>query len=528
MRKLLTLFALACMVPVMAQAEVLVTLTDENNVPLEECTGTATDIVTGDVIYKFEPAPDGRYYVPAVPGMKLLFNLYDDFGTYLYQDVVPPVGGIHVQLAGPPANDDCAAPIPLNLPDSTSGDTSNAATDPEAIGAVQCGTSITNPSKGVWYSVIGDGSTITANTCAGSQYDTKLHAYCQDCDALQCLAGNDDTCGLQSQVSFCSEAGVEYRIFVHGFSTASGFFTLDVSSDGVSCVPDESCLPPTPTGACCNCLAPPFNCEILTEEECLAQGGDYLGDDTECFQQGASAVNAISPGLAIPDGNSAGVDSILTVPEDLTIGDLDVDLQVTHTFQGDLIVRLTHPSGEPTVTLWDQNCGGNNDIDVTFDDAGDDLQCSQPTQGTYNTFSISEQELAAFNGLSSAGNWTLNISDNIGADTGTLDAWGLTISEQGPPNCPDISGGGGGDCPGDDEDEDADDSGGGHHDDGDTAGGGDDTSGSGGSQGLGPAPSGSASDPNTLGATEEELDREPVRRDRRGSSNRKVDRNRGR
>jgi hypothetical protein len=36
-----------------------------------------------------------------------------------------------------------------------------------------------------------------------------------------------------------------------------------------------------PTGACC-LPGPDYPCEVLTEEECIAAGGEYLGDDTDC------------------------------------------------------------------------------------------------------------------------------------------------------------------------------------------------------------------------------------------------------
>ena len=49
------------------------------------------------------------------------------------------------------------------------------------------------------------------------------------CDALQCVAGNDDRCGTQSEVSWDSNSLTDYIVYVHGFRGASGNFMLDLS-----------------------------------------------------------------------------------------------------------------------------------------------------------------------------------------------------------------------------------------------------------------------------------------------------------
>lgn len=81
---------------------------------------------------------------------------------------------------------------------------------------------------GLWYSFIGNGNTITASLC-GSSYDTRLRVFSGSCSSLVCQAGNDDDCGLQSEVSWASIAGVSYYILVHGFSSSEGSFTLSLN-----------------------------------------------------------------------------------------------------------------------------------------------------------------------------------------------------------------------------------------------------------------------------------------------------------
>lgn len=119
----------------------------------------------------------------------------------------------------------------------------------------------------------------------------------------------------------------------------------------------------------------------------------------------------VSPGTAIPDNNPTGITSNLVVPDDLSIMSLTVTVNIQHTFIGDLIVELRH--GATTVRLHNRT-GGN----------------SQNIVGTYpTTFTVDGPgTLADFNGQSSSGTWTLFVSDNAAADTGTLTQWCLDIT----------------------------------------------------------------------------------------------------
>jgi hypothetical protein len=177
-----------------------------------------------------------------------------------------------------PENDLCENAIPVDVPSTTMGTTAGAGIDYPA--APDCGTIITSP--GVWYSVIGDGTTFTATTCSEyTEYDTKLSVYCKECGDLLCIDGNDDDYDcmydFRSTVTWCTQATAEYLILVHGYGDAAGEFQLDVFSDGMACDSPVSCLP---TGAVCFYDA---TCaDGLTEYEAGLLGGTYQGDDTLC------------------------------------------------------------------------------------------------------------------------------------------------------------------------------------------------------------------------------------------------------
>lgn len=143
-----------------------------------------------------------------------------------------------------PRNDECAQALAVgHNPSSTPGTTIGMQLD----AAPTCqGVTVTAP--GVWYTVIGTGTTMTAQTCNGTDYDTKLSVYCGGCGVQTCIGANDDTtgCGPQSRgssVSWCSIAGALYHIFVHGYASYTGNFQLDVFDNGVPCQLATNCLP---------------------------------------------------------------------------------------------------------------------------------------------------------------------------------------------------------------------------------------------------------------------------------------------
>ncbi|MBI3512378.1 MAG: T9SS type A sorting domain-containing protein [Bacteroidetes bacterium] len=127
----------------------------------------------------------------------------------------------------PPANDNCSGALSIALSGSIAGSTSLANTDV----APSC-TVGDDPSGGVWYTFTGDGNQIVASLC-GSTFDTRIRAFTGSCGSLNCVAGNDDFCGPQSQITFCTFSGFPYYILVYGNAGANGNFTLTMSENFV-------------------------------------------------------------------------------------------------------------------------------------------------------------------------------------------------------------------------------------------------------------------------------------------------------
>ncbi len=141
-----------------------------------------------------------------------------------------------------------------------------------------------------------------------------------------------------------------------------------------------------------------------------------------------------SPGMVIPDDDLAGATDTLTILDTGTLADLDVEVQIDHTWVGDLAVTLTHVDTATSVTIIDRpgepvswfGCDGNN-IDATLDDEAalaveDECAAAIPTiEGSF----IPLNALSAFDGEDFSGDWELTVSDAEGGDTGILIEWCL-------------------------------------------------------------------------------------------------------
>jgi hypothetical protein len=141
-----------------------------------------------------------------------------------------------------PENDECTGAIEVF--DGVTGITNfNATTGAPQPPADQCtffGSATVN--NDVWYSYTPTcGGTVTMSFCAAeggsATFDTKLAVWTgPDCDNLEIVACNDDTCGLQSQVTFEAVCGQGYYIQFGAFSAVgSGSGNLSISCNGEPC-----------------------------------------------------------------------------------------------------------------------------------------------------------------------------------------------------------------------------------------------------------------------------------------------------
>jgi subtilisin-like proprotein convertase family protein len=119
---------------------------------------------------------------------------------------------------------------------------------------------------------------------------------------------------------------------------------------------------------------------------------------------------------------------------------VDVQLDISHTFNADLDITLTSPNGT-TITLSTDNGGGNDNVflgTVFVDDADPDGQVPYFSNNGLVTDHlyqngvtagplVPEEPLHTFAGEDSNGVWTLRITDDEGVDVGTLLGWDIFV-----------------------------------------------------------------------------------------------------
>ncbi|NOX57312.1 MAG: hypothetical protein GXP29_00440 [Planctomycetes bacterium] len=230
-----------------------------------------------------------------------------------------------------------------------------------------------------------------------------------------------DSCVCIENVNVGDQFWIQVQDFLGG---NFGDITVTVTPGG--------CDPPAIVGACCGSKS----CTVETETDCVTFGGTYLGDDTSC--EGAPAGNPVSfnsnPNAAIPDNDPVGVSDTINVGDSFAVGDVNLTIQIDHTFLGDLDITLTH-NGATSALVMSGVCATNDNMNITIDDAGGDVVCATPTVGTFNSLSLGGDGLSAFNGENSGGNWTLTVVDTAGLDLGTLLSWSLELDGAGPGPC---------------------------------------------------------------------------------------------
>lgn len=150
--------------------------------------------------------------------------------------------------------------------------------------------------------------------------------------------------------------------------------------------------------------APPQ--EVVLADGQALTGVDFVMDSimefTYCDQ----------PALAIPDADPVGVSTQLLVTDGDVLVDVTADINLTHTWRGDLIVELTSPAGT-VVRLHDRTGSLADDIITNYDEL---------------TVPDGPGLMSDFDGENPVGFWTLFISDNAGGDTGTLNEWCLNVT----------------------------------------------------------------------------------------------------
>ena len=151
------------------------------------------------------------------------------------------------------------------------------------------------------------------------------------------------------------------------------------------------------------------------------------------------------PAVSIPDDDPAGVDVPITVSGATgTIDDLNFRIDgsscttaigattvgIDHTWVSDLVIKLRSPAGTEVNLINAVDGDGNNFCNTLLDDqsAGTSIQNVTSANAPFTGSFKPNQLLSAFKGESANGVWTLNVSDRIGSDIGSVRAFSLLFT----------------------------------------------------------------------------------------------------
>jgi M6 family metalloprotease-like protein len=123
------------------------------------------------------------------------------------------------------------------------------------------------------------------------------------------------------------------------------------------------------------------------------------------------------PGLNIPDNRADGITDTIVLDQGATIAGVQVTLDISHTYRGDLRVTLLTPWGDAIVLHQRQQGGSADNIQRTIDESD-------------------VQDLATLHGHSTKGAWRLLVQDLAPVDVGMLNRWALEFTAVAKPRGP--------------------------------------------------------------------------------------------
>jgi subtilisin-like proprotein convertase family protein len=191
----------------------------------------------------------------------------------------------------------------------------------------------------------------------------------------------------------------------------AGFAGGTVACDAASCNFDTTgCAAGTCNGA-----------QLEYGEAC--DGQPFCSANCTLFEcpSGQMAFSSLGTGLPadILDNDTASSDAVVSAMG--TITELAVQVDLTHTYDGDLEVSLTPPGAAPIVLSSFRGGTGENYRATVFSSkaTASITTGAPPFRGVF----LPEASLLGLNGASATGSWRLSVLDDASGDEGTLVGW---------------------------------------------------------------------------------------------------------
>lgn len=132
----------------------------------------------------------------------------------------------------------------------------------------------------------------------------------------------------------------------------------------------------------------------------------------------------------IPDSGTSGTyTSSFTISScsSNVIQDVNVGVDLIHTFVADLDISITGPGAGPFLLQQDV-CGSEDDEQAVLDDEGLDGTIGDVCPIVGGSFVPDPDLLAGFDGTAGDGTWTLDIVDDAGGDVGQMVNWSVEVT----------------------------------------------------------------------------------------------------
>ncbi|NUO53408.1 MAG: DUF4215 domain-containing protein, partial [Polyangiaceae bacterium] len=167
----------------------------------------------------------------------------------------------------------------------------------------------------------------------------------------------------------------------------------------------------------------------------ILQGGEQCDDNNTTDGDGCSStctlfdcapgetlIDVSATGLPVAINDNATSTSTLSVAQTGTLTKFAVVVNITHTYDGDLVLTIDPPAANPVVMSQQIGGSGENYTSTVFSsDSTTPITTGVPPYT--GVFAPAPGSFATTVGTSPAGTWTFTVQDNAGSDVGAINSW---------------------------------------------------------------------------------------------------------
>ncbi len=117
----------------------------------------------------------------------------------------------------------------------------------------------------------------------------------------------------------------------------------------------------------------------------------------------------------------------INIPNDVTIEDINIGVDISHSYIGDLSIAIVSPNNTEILLKTNNDCNDEQNLVGIFDDDAITYNCANADKNI-NQKSINDL-LSIFNDENISGDWTIRLGDGQPQDTGKLNSWFIELCE---------------------------------------------------------------------------------------------------